>query len=321
MKKTEDKQRLSRRDFLAGAAGAAIVSAIGTGCEGGCSAQAKPPQAPEPAKTATESKPTGSGRRSKVVLVRDQRVLGAGRQVDGTVLARMFDDAVTELLDEPDPAAAWSRLVQADDTVGIKSNVWRYLRTPEELEQTIIERVSAQGVDPNRIGVDDRGVLRNPLFSKTSALINVRPMRTHHWSGVGSCIKNYIMFSPEPSSWHDDSCAGLAGVWDLPVVKGKTRLNVLVMLTPLFHGKGPHHYNSSYTWEYGGLIVGRDPVAVDAVGVRILNAKRAEHFGNDQPFVVPPKHITVAEQKFGLGVADPDRIDLVRLGWESGALI
>jgi len=319
MSKTDDEPTLSRRDFLVGAAGAAIAGAIGVGCEGGCSGRAKPAAAPE----AQRAEPPAekSTQRSKVVLVRDQHVLGAGRQVDGAVLARMLDDAVTELLDEPDPASAWARLVTADDTVGIKSNVWRFLRTPEELEQTIVERVGAQGVDSNKIAVDDRGVLENPVFEAATALINVRPMRTHHWAGVGSCIKNYIVFSPEPSAWHDDSCAGLAGLWDLPAVKGKTRLNVLVMLTPLFHGKGPHHYNAAYTWEYGGLIVGRDPVAVDSVGVRILSAKRAEHFGAEQPFAVPPKHIEVAERKFGLGVADPARIDLVKLGWEAGALI
>jgi hypothetical protein len=62
-------------------------------------------------------------------------------------------------------------------------------------------------------------------------------------------------------------------------------------------------------------------VAVDAVGVQILSAKRAEHFGKNQPFAVPVKHIEVAEKKFGLGVAAPDRIDLVKLGWENSALI
>jgi hypothetical protein len=259
MKKTGKKPEVSRREFLATTAGAAIAGAIGTGCEGGCSSQPKPAAASEakPGAPAPEKKSTG---RAKVVLVRDQRVLGSGRQVDGAVLTRMFDDAVTTLLDETEPARAWARLVAPDDTVGIKSNVWRHLRTPKALENTISERLFQAGVDSERIGVGDRGVLRDPVFQTATALINVRPLRTHHWSGVGSCIKNYIMFSPRPSSWHDDSCADLAGVWDLPIVKGKTRLNVLVMLTPLFHGKGPHHYNSAYTWEYGGLIVGEDPV-------------------------------------------------------------
>jgi hypothetical protein len=146
-------------------------------------------------------------------------------------------------------------------------------------------------------------------------------MRTHHWSGVGSLIKNYIMFVEEPWTWHGDSCADLAGIWDLPIVKGKTRLNVLVMLTPLFHSKGPHAFKKEYTWPYGGLLVGTDPVAVDATGLRILEAKREEFFGSRRPFATSPKHIRVAAEKFRLGVADPAGIDLLRLGWKEGALI
>jgi hypothetical protein len=312
----------TRRDFLTRAGGAALVGAIGlgAGCDGSCSAQPKQ-EGTVPGKPEKVAEKPRAGQRSKVVLIRHQQVLEAGRQVNAKVLVQMLDEGVTALLGETDPARAWARLLTPDDTLGIKSNVWRFLRTPEPLEQAIAERAFRSGVDSERIGIDDRGVLRNPIFERATALINVRPMRTHHWSGVGSCIKNYIMFSPEPPSWHDDSCADLAGVWDLPAVKGKTRLNVLVMLTPLFHGKGPHHYNPQYTWEYGGLIIGEDPVAVDATGVRILEAKRAEHFGDEQPFGVPPKHIQVAEDKFGLGVADPDRIELIKLGWDTAALI
>jgi hypothetical protein len=107
----------------------------------------------------------------------------------------------------------------------------------------------------------------------------------------------------------------------MPEIKSKTRLNILVMLTPLFHGKGPHHYQAGYTWEYNGMLLGTDPVAVDATGVRILKAKRREHFGKDEPFSVPVKHIQVAQDKFGLGVADPARIEVVKLGWKEGALI
>ena len=58
-----------------------------------------------------------------------------------------------------------------------------------------------------------------------------------------------------------------------------------------------------------------------ATGLRILQAKRREFFGDDRPFEVTPKHIQVAEQKFGLGVADPKRIEVVKLGLSEGALI
>ncbi len=310
-------KRLTRRDFLRGAAGAVLAGTAGSNifCTSEPQEGRKPP-APEVVQTVE-----GRSERSRVVLIRDENVLYADGRPDPVILTRMLDDGVKRLLNEPSADTAWSRLVKPSDTVGIKSNVWRFLRTPPALEKAIQKNLIGAGVSENRISTSDRRVLKDPVFKKATALINVRPLRTHHWSGVGSLIKNYIMFSPRPASWHGDSCADLAGLWDLPEVKGKTRLNILVMLTPLFHGKGPHHFQSKYTWKYKGLLTGIDPVAVDAVGVRILEAKRREYFGEDQPFTVSPKHIEVADKKFGLGTADPDKIDLIKLGSKDGIFI
>ena len=310
----------TRREFIKGAAGIALAgtAAAGITCTGHTQEKGKkPPPGPEQKEKAAEP----SGKRALVVLVRDAKAVDEAGKPEAEVLARMLDEGVKALLGEKDAAAAWKRLVKPGETVGIKSNVWRFLPTPPCLEAAIRDRLVAVGVDKDRIGVDDRGVLRNPIFKEADALVNVRPLRTHHWSGVGSLIKNYIMFHPVPSSWHADSCANLAGLWDLPRVKGKTRLNILVLLTPLFHGKGPHHFQARYTWPYKGLLLGLDPVAVDATGVRILEAKRTAYFGEAQPFAVPPKHIQVAEKKFHLGVADPARITVKKLGWKEGALI
>jgi hypothetical protein len=146
-------------------------------------------------------------------------------------------------------------------------------------------------------------------------------MRTHHWSGVGSLLKNYIMFVEEPWQYHDNSCADLAKLWRLSHVKDKTRLNILVMLTPLFHGIGAHHFDKTYTWPYKGLLVGTDPVAVDAVGLEILRAKRKEFFGDDRPLKPSPHHIALADTKHKLGVADPNKIDIIRIGLAEGSLI
>ena len=129
------------------------------------------------------------------------------------------------------------------------------------------------------------------------------------------------MFTPRPSAYHGNSCENLGAIWQLPHVKGKTRLNILVMLTPLFHGLGPHYYSSRYIWPYGGLIVSTDPVAADATGARIIQAKRNEHFGRESPISPPPHHIATADTHFGLGNSRPDRIELIRLGWEEDALI
>jgi hypothetical protein len=292
---------LTRRDFLKSSASAAIAGTLFLNSPDWLFA--------------------GSEKKTRVVLIRNKDVLDEHNKPNGKIMQQMLDEAVTTLLAEKDPAEAWKKLVKPDDIVGIKSNVWRYLPTPRVLESAIKKRAVEAGVDENNIGIRDRGLLGDPIFLKATALINARPLRTHHWSGVGTLLKNYIMFVPEPSDYHFDSCADLAKIWKLPLIKGKTRLNILVLMTPLFHGIGPHHFNPKYTWAYKGMIVGLDPVAVDATGVRILLAKRKEFFGEERPLNPPPKHIFLADTRHHLGTADPEKIELIKLGWEEDILI
>ena len=259
--------------------------------------------------------------KTRVVLIRDENILDNGSSPRPEILNKMFDKAVLNLTGASDIKAAWKKIIKADDIVGIKSNVWGYLPTPPALENAIKKRVMEAGVSEKNISIRDRGVLKDPVFQKSTALINVRPMRTHAWSGVGSLIKNYIMFTNRPASYHPDSCADLARLFELPVVKGKTRLHILVMLTPLFHGVGPHHFNKKYVWPYKGLIVSFDPVAADSVGLQIIQAKRKEFFGEDKPLNPPAKHIYLADTRHNLGTADPKKIDLVKIGFKEGIFI
>jgi hypothetical protein len=255
------------------------------------------------------------------VLVRDETVLDSAGEADRTILERMFDDAVVDLFEVDRPGEAWKRIAGSSDIVGIKTNVWNYLRTPVLLENAMKERLMAAGVPEKNIGIDDRGVLRNPIFQNATVLINARPMRAHHWSGVGGLLKNYIMFTPEPPDYHPDSCIDLGALWKLPAVKGKTRLNVLIMLTPQFHCLGPHHFDREFTWRYNGLLVGTDPVAVDAVGLSIIEAQRRRFFKEDSPLRPPAKHIRAAQEKHGIGIADLRLIEIRKIGWKEGILI
>jgi len=288
---------LTRRDFLRGMTGAAVAAAFGL------------PLAGERRK---------GGKRATVVLVRDEHAVDEQGRVSAPVVRRMLDDAVAALVGEKDMVGAWSRLVRRDDLVGIKTNVWANLHTPAEVESALRGRVIGAGVPAERVLIDDSGAMRT--LAHCTALINVRPVRTHHWAGIGGCIKNYATFVPDPSVYHPDSCADLAAIWSLPTVKRKTRLNVLVALTPQFWGRGPHYFDPRYVWPYKGIMVSFDPVAVDAVGAHLVRTKRVLYFGEDKP-ITPTKHIAVAETKYGLGVADLSRIELIRLGWKKDALI
>jgi hypothetical protein len=290
---------ITRRDFLRGSAYATIATALGT---------------PVVAKGQSES-----NRRSRVVLVRHPDALDKDLNPNADIIQPMLDEGVKTLLEIDDTAEAWRRLIKPEAIVGIKTNAWAYLPTPKELEEAIVRRVIDSGVSKDRIRLDDRGARKN--LADCTALINARPLRTHHWSGIGGCLKNYIMFVRFPFRYHSNACADLGQIWTLPIVKDKTRLNVLVVLQPLFHGRGPHHYNPIYVWDYRGLLISLDPVALDAVGVQLLSAKRRDYFGEDTPSPKRTHHVTYAEVKHHVGVSDLERIDLVKVGWKDGILI
>jgi hypothetical protein len=293
------EKTITRRDFLRVAAGTTIAATLGSGI-------------------------SGEGRTeplARVVLIRNAEALGDEDKIKGEIVQMMLDEAVKTLLGTKEPLEAWKKLVKSSDVVGIKSNAWNRLPTPKELEAAIKRRLLDAGVPEKNMDIADRGVLNNPIFMNATALINVRPLRTHHWSGVGTCIKNYIQFVPNPSGYHEEGCSPLGKIWTYPIVKGKTRLNILSVLTPQFYGRGANFFDRRYVWPYKGLIVGTDPVAVDAVGAHLLQTKRIAFFGEDRALDVPPIHIVAADKTYHLGVSDLSRIQLIKLGWMEEVLI
>ncbi len=292
-------QSITRRDFLRIAAGTTVTASVGSGIAGEARAEAA----------------------ARVVLIRNAGAIGEQGRINGEVLQSMLDEAVKTLLGLPEPLEAWQKLVKPSDIVGVKSNAWERLPTPKELEVAIKRRILDAGVAEQNLDIDDRGVLRNPIFLGATALVNVRPLRTHHWAGVGTCLKNYIQFVPDRPSYHPDGCSALGRIWTFPIVRGKTRLNILSALTPQFYGRGANFFDRRYVWLYKGLIVGTDPVAVDTVGAHLLQVKRIAFFGEDRALDVTPHHIMVADREYHLGVSDLRRIQLIKLGWMDDVLI
>jgi len=289
---------LTRRDFLRGTALAVLSTSFAFSQE-----------SPSPAKT------------TRVVLIRHADALDENSQLNENVIQKMLDEAVTKLLDQPDVKSAFSRLVKPEDIVGVKSNVWSYLPTPPEVEKAIKRRILEAGVKDENLAFDDHTVRTNPVFIKSTALINVRPLRTHYLAGMSGCLKNYIMFDESQPAHHPDNCADLGSLFLLPQVKGKTRLNILCVLTPQYYGRGPHTFSRRYVWNYKGLIVGQDPVAVDTIGLRLLMAKRRIELGPGQELPPVPKHIQIADTKYGIGTSDINKIELIKLGWADDILI
>ena len=297
------KKLVTRRDFMKGSASAVVGAAIPL-------SQASP-------QDSSAQRPE----RSKVVLIRNADALDENSAFNGEVIQQMLDEGVMALFDTETPVDAFHRIVSADQMVGIKTNFWNYLPTPAELENAIKTRVLDVGVSEENISIDDHGVRNNPGFQNAHSIINVRPLRTHYLSGVSGCMKNLIMFSDSQVKWHPNSCSDLGLLQTLPEVKGRLRLHILAALTPQFHGRGPHHFSRRYVWNYKGLIIGTDVVAVDAIGLKLLMAKRTEVLGAANALPPVPKHIEIADKVHGLGNSDLDKIDLIKIGWQDDVLI
>ena len=91
------------------------------------------------------------------------------------------------------------------------------------------------------------------------------------------------------------------------------------MLRPYF-GPGPQ-INPLHQWDYRGILVGTDPVAIDTVCLSICQKKRNLFKGEEWLITPPPRSIAAADSVYHLGASDPTKIKLTRLGWEKEQLI
>ena len=140
----------------------------------------------------------------------------------------------------------------------------------------------------------------------------------HTGYGIGTVLKNYIMFSGNPGSYHDQNSAKLGEIWNLPYVKGKTKLVLVDALYPLFD-KGPQA-DPRYQWAYNGLIAGTDPVAVETVCLKIITQKREATRGEPWPLSPPPLCVNAADEVYGLGTSRMEKIQIEHFGWNQDLL-
>ena len=256
-----------------------------------------------------------AARQSRVVLVRDRAVMDDALAVDRVALKKMLDQAMTGFTGEKTSRDSWKRLFKPADTVGLVTT--DHLNpTHEELVDAVRTALMGVGVPPERILMAQRDI---DAVKACTALIAMPALKAHWLTGIGTVLKNYIMFSGKPSNYHDEDSVKLGEIWNLPFVKGKTRLVLVDALYPLCD-KGPQP-DPRYRWAYKGLIAGSDPVAVDTVGLRIIVNKRTAMRGEPWPLQPPPLCVEAADKTYGLGTSRWEAIELKRFGWEENILI
>lgn len=295
-----EKHVITRRDFVRG-----TVCTVVAGTAVGPAAEA----------LTGQSKGSRPARSARVVLVRDEKVLNASHDVDAVVLDRMLADSVMRVTGQKTPKAAWQALFKPSDTVGLVPTP-HLNPTHRELVEAVRKALVDAGVPAAQIR-EAQGRIDKPRAC--TALIAMPALKAHWLTGLGTAMKLYITYSAEPSRYHNENNANLAETWLLPDVKGKTRLVLLDALRPLCD-KGPQP-DPRYMWDYKGLIASTDPVAVDAVGLQILMAKRKALRGEEWPLSPPPLCVSVADERFGLGTSRMSEIKLEKAGWAAESLV
>jgi uncharacterized protein (DUF362 family) len=148
------------------------------------------------------------------------------------------------------------------------------------------------------------------VSTKASAIINLPLLKDHDLAGISVALKNHFGSINNPNKMHTDHCTPYVADLNLmPAIRDKQRLIVCDALLVTFDG-GPS-FNPQHTARYGALLVGTDPVAIDAIGLQIIEDLRKRH--GLEPIAAQaraPRYIAVAG-RYGLGVADPAKIKTI----------
>lgn len=160
------------------------------------------------------------------------------------------------------------------------------------------------------------------ITKEVNKLINVPALKDHQSAGVTLALKNLSHgLVNNVSRSHSSSTLNVCGAFipavvSLPVIRDKTVLHILDGIRAQYHG-GPSS-RPQFVWEHRTLYFATDPVAIDRVGWKDIDAKRVamgmKPISDAKPDDVSsflnrqPEHIEIAGA-LGLGTWDERRID------------
>lgn len=162
------------------------------------------------------------------------------------------------------------------------------------------------------------------LTKQVNKMVNLALLKHHQSAGITLALKNMSHglvnnVSRSHSSRTLNTCgAFIPAVVDLPVIRQKVVLHILDGLKGAYHG-GPGRKVGKYAWEHNTMYFATDPVAMDKVGWKVIDAKRAEKGmlpvavakpDEDSTFLnMQPEHVEIAAA-MGLGEFDDKKIEL-----------
>ena len=327
--RSDEAQRLTRRGFLAGAGTAAAVGLTEPGFLCRCFAQAR-----------TEGLTAADRDCSLVVEVRSDHVFKT-QVVRLDLLRDLLKVGLTALTGLGDEKQAWHSILSLDDIVGLKFNQAGAtgLRVTEPMVATLVASLTDSGWDsaqivpievphalheklgttsPRRDWLPDEvpfGEVRDRLsgvLEQVTAIINVPFLKHHNIAGMTCCLKNLShALVKHPARLHRTKCSPYIGdIVALPQIRGKLRLHVVNALRIVID-KGPDARPPNIV-DRGALLLGLDPVALDSIGLEILNRVRLRGgLGKIEDYQGEVTFLPAAAAR-GLGRCELHQIEYVR---------
>lgn len=263
------------------------------------------------------------------------RLLYPQGRVDYDVVYRLVSNVMTGLTGL-DGTNAWRALFKGSDRVGIMVDGTRY---PVQLAtvETVIDHLVDAGINPASIvvfGGDEgdlfsagftinrdpksvrvlgtesegyRGGVSRIVSDYCDTLISIAPLKTDSDLGFAGCVANALSCVPRAQRLAlRQTPLKVASVAALPVVRQRLRLCLLEAYVPVLEAGAPGQ--PPVTAQYGALLAGTDPVAVDTIGRQILDGCRQAAGLPAGAHTPETDYLRAAQEQYRLGQADRAQI-------------
>jgi uncharacterized protein (DUF362 family) len=227
-----------------------------------------------------------------------------------------------ELTSPPDVTLPFARLLSrigiADRSIVLWDRTNRELKAAGYVLNAAGAGLRILGTDTAGAGYGPEPVVHRSIASRFSSVltdlvtasVSFAVLKDHGLAGVTAGMKNYFGAIHNPNKYHDDhGDPFVAELFDAPPVRTRHRLTILDALVVQCH-RGPS-YHAAWAEPVESLIFGTDPVAVDAVGWRLVERlRKAKGLPTLEEDGRPPLYIRTAE-RLGLGRAAESDIRLL----------
>ncbi len=155
---------------------------------------------------------------------------------------------------------------------------------------------------PIDVGNGETSHLSKILTQMSTYMINVPVLKDHGIAGITLSLKNHYGTIDNPHDLHDNYCDPfISKINAVPQKKEKTKLIICDAALGVYDG-GPL---GAPQWKHNSILASTDPVALDYIGLQIINAQRKKN--NYKNISKEAVHVK-SSHNLGLGTSDPNKI-------------